>query len=316
MTLRVAVIVGPTATGKTRLAVEVAHKLGSEIISADSRQVYRGLDLGTGKDVHEYSRVSPPVTCHLIDVCDPNDVYSLFHYQRDCYRVLRTLARDERFVSGAIPIVMCGGSGLYVEAVILDYRIADVPENTHMRRRLMERSHQGLVEQLRNEDRALHERTDLSSKKRVVRALEIADFAKRGEVRYSEPLAIDVEWSVFGVRVERSELRSRIALRVDSRLEQGMVDEVRVLVEKGIPPDRIAMLGLEYREISTYLRGDVSYGQMVTNLKAKIRQFAKRQMTYFRGMERRGIPITWIQPDDVDVVLNALEAPNAWGMER
>lgn len=302
MTLRLIAIVGPTATGKTRLAVDLAHRLGSEIISADSRQVYVGLDIGTGKDLEEYSRVSPPVPYHLIDVCDPRQVYTLFDYQQDCYRLLRAKAAEDRFGSGTVPLLLVGGSGLYTEAVLRGFRIADVPENRELRVRLMRRGHGELVERLRRTAPDLYRDTDLKSKKRVVRALEIAEHANLSPTRAGAPLGIDIESAVFGVHVDRAELRRRIALRVERRLDQGMVDEVRSLLAAGVSHDRLSSLGLEYRIVGEYLRGVISHDVMREALKTRIGQFAKRQMTYFRGMERRGIPVRWISPDDIDVL--------------
>lgn len=306
MTLRLVVIVGPTATGKTRLAVEVAHRLESEIVSADSRQVYVGLDIGTGKDIEEYSRVSPPVPHHLIDICDPRRVFTVFDFQRACYEILRSKAREARFGSGAVPLVMAGGTGFYVEAVLRGYRIADVPEDRAFRERLMQRPHDELVERLLETAPELHSETDLTSTKRVVRALEVAEHARRSPIRFSEPLGIGLDVAVFAVRVDRSVLRRRIAARVDRRLDRGMVDEVRSLVAAGISHERLQMLGLEYRVIGDYLRGDMSFDVMRETLKTRIGQFAKRQMTYFRGMERRGTPIRWISPDDVAAVLSVV----------
>jgi tRNA dimethylallyltransferase len=306
VTLRLVVIVGPTAAGKTRLAVEVAHRLGSEIISADSRQVYLGLDIGTGKDLEEYSRVTPPVPHHLIDVCDPRQVYTLFDFQRACYQLLREKASESRFGSGAVPLLVAGGTGLYVEAVLRGYRIADVPENPALRRRLMGQSRAELVERLLRTALDLHRETDLTSTKRVVRALEIAEHAKSSTFRSSTPLGFDIDSTVFGVRVDRAELRRRIAVRVDHRLDHGMVDEVRSLLAAGVSHDRLQMLGLEYRVIGDYLRGDIAYDAMREMLKIRIGQFAKRQMTYFRGMERRGTPIRWISPNDAYAVLSTV----------
>jgi tRNA dimethylallyltransferase len=308
MTMRVAVILGPTATGKTRLAVTVAHRLGSEILSADSRQVYTGLDLGTGKDLEEYGAVSPPVPYHLIDICDPLKIYTLFDFQQDCYAVLRRCTDDERFESGAVPLLLVGGSGLYLEAVIREYRIADVPEDPVLRRRLMRRPLAELVEALRAEDPVLAARTDLASKKRVTRALEIVEFAKQRRPRYSAPSGLDLSYTVFGVQIDRELLLQRISDRVDRRLESGMVEEVKGLLDRGVPYERLQMLGMEYREIAAHLMGEKDFERMVTELKQRIAQLAKRQMTYYRGMERRGIPIRWVEPSDSDAILGELGA--------
>lgn len=297
MSLRLIVIVGPTATGKTRLAVAVAHRLGSEIISADSRQVYIGLDLGTGKDLDEYAAVSPPVSYHLIDIVPPETVYTLYHYQRDCYRLLRAKATEQRFGSGRVPLVVAGGSGLYVEAVLRGYEIADVPEDPILRRRLAALDHGELVSRLQQQDPAQLARTDLTSSKRVIRALEITAARRKGPVSLSQPLGIELEARVFAIRMDRRQLRRRISDRVEKRLAQGMVEEVRSLLAAGVSPERLQMLGMEYREISAFLSGAKSYDKMVDDLKREIRHLAKRQETYFRGMQRRGMAITWVGPE-------------------
>lgn len=292
-------IVGPTASGKTRLAVEVAHRLGSEIVSADSRQVYRGLDLGTGKDLGEYARVSPPVPYHLVDIAEPHTVYTLFDYQRDCHAVLRAKAADERFGSGRVPLLLVGGSGLYVEAVVRGYRLADVGEDAELRRRLSAVSRAELAELLDREAPELAARTDASSRKRLVRGLEVAAALRAGPVRFSEPLGLDVRWRVVGLRPGRDELRRRIARRVRERLAAGMVDEVRGLLAGGLAPSRLAMLGLEYREIGAHLAGEIGYDDMVRRLTVKIGQLAKRQETWFAGMPRRGVELRWVTPDEL-----------------
>jgi tRNA dimethylallyltransferase len=302
MSIRLLVLVGPTASGKTRLGVEVAHALGSEIISADSRQVYRGLDIGSGKDVGEYAAVTPPVPYHLIDVADPKEVYSVFHYQRDCYRLLEAKEQEPRFATGR-PLLMVGGTGLLVEAVLRGYRIPNVPEDEALRRRLMRRSQADLVEELRRADQELFLRTDCSSKKRVVRALEVADYARRQPVQYSPPPPLRIEFAVFVIDVLPDELARRIDMRLDQRLDEGMVAEVRGLLDAGVPPTRMAQLGLEYREVTAYLNGEKTEQEMVDDLRRGIRRFAKRQRTWFRGLPRRGIEVTRIAADDSDRLL-------------
>ncbi len=306
MSLHVLTIVGPTASGKTRLAVEIAHHLGSEIISADSRQVYRGLDIGTGKDLCEYASVSPPVAYHLIDIADPEEVYTLFRFQQDCYEVLRTMEAREPFSGTEVPTVMVGGSGLYVEAVVRGYRLADVPKNQELRTHLEKKNRDDLVAELRRRSPELAEKTDLSSKRRVIRSLEVVEFEQHTPVRYSEPPGVDLSFSVYGVRVERDKLRRRIGERLRSRLEEGMVEEVQGLLDRGITQSRLEELGLEYREIGTYLAGQKTRARMIADLEAAIGRFAKRQLTWFRGMERRGTPIRWIGPKDIQAVIEEL----------
>jgi tRNA dimethylallyltransferase len=303
MPVRLLVLLGPNASGKTRLGIDVAHRLGSEIISADSRQVYRGLDIGSGKDLDEYRAVSPPVPYHLIDVADPREVYSVFHYQRDCYRLLEEKARDPSF-GGGRPLLMVGGTGLFVEAVLRGYRIPNVPEDEALRRRLMRRNHAQLVEELRGLDNRLFRRTDCSSKKRVVRALEIANHARHHPVRYSPPPPVRIDHAVFAIDVPPEELGRRIDVRLEARFEQGMIAEVEGLLAAGLPQARMAQLGLEYREVTAYLSGTKSEQAMVEDLRRGIRQLAKRQRTWFRGLTRRGIDVTWIGPEDRDALLS------------
>jgi tRNA dimethylallyltransferase len=305
MAVRLLVIVGPTACGKTRLAVDVAHALGTEILSADSRQVYRGLDIGAGKDLDEYSRVTPPVPYHLIDVADPRSVYSVYHFQRDSYRLLAAKARQEPWQSGT-PLVMAGGSGLYVEAVLRGFRIANVPEDVELRKRLMRRGRESLIEELRGNDTDLLGRTDLTSKKRVVRALEIAAYAREHEVRYTEPPRESIDHALFCVEIPRPELHRRIDERLETRLREGLIAEVEGLLAAGVTAERMAQLGLEYREVTAYLTGSKSERRMIDDLRLGIRRFAKRQLTWFRGLPRRGIPVTPIAPDDAEALIGSV----------
>jgi tRNA dimethylallyltransferase len=308
MSLQVLAIVGPTACGKTRLGVEVAHRLGSEIVSADSRQVYRGLDIGTGKDLEEYAEVDPPVPYHLIDVADPAEVYTLFRFQQDCYRVLREMSVRPPFSEGAVPAVMVGGSGLYVEAVVRQYRLADVPNNPELRARLQNRFPADLVAELRRQSPDLALETDLKSARRVIRALEIAEYGMWNELRFGEPPGVSLGFSVFGIDVSRDELRRRIGTRLRARLEDGLIEEVQGLLDSGLGASRLDELGLEYREVAAHLLGKKSREEMASDLEIAIGQFAKRQQTWFRGMERRGTPISWIDPEDVESVLASVGA--------
>jgi tRNA dimethylallyltransferase len=302
VSIRLLVLIGPTASGKTRLGVEVAHALGSEILSADSRQVYRGLDIGSGKDLDEYSEVTPPVPYHLVDVADPAEVYSVFHYQRDCYRLLEEKERVPAHARG-LPLLMVGGTGLLVEAVLRGYRIPNVPEDEVLRRRLMRRNHAELLEELRRADAELFSRTDRNSKKRVVRALEIAHHARERPLQYSPPPPVRVEYAVFAIDVPADELRRRIDARLEERLAAGMIDEVQGLLDAGVSLARMAQLGLEYREVAAYLTGKKTEQGMIDDLRRGIRQFAKRQRTWFRGLPRRGIDVTWIAADDRNAML-------------
>jgi len=295
--MRLLVLVGPTASGKTRCGVEVAHRLGTEIISADSRQVYRGLDIGSGKDLDEYRRLTPPVPVHLIDVADPREIYTLFRFQMDCYRLFAQKEQAPGF-DERCPLVMVGGTGLFVEAVLRGYRIPDVPEDEALRERLESQDHADLSRQLQEMDEDLFRRTDVNSKRRVVRALEIAQHSLNGPVVHSPPPPVHIDAAVFAITVPPDELGARIDRRLDERLGQGLVEEVRGLLAAGLPPKRLAKLGLEYREVAAYLAGEKTREKMVEDLRTGIRQFAKRQRTWFRGLSRRGIDVNWIEAGD------------------
>ena len=303
MSVRILVVIGPTASGKTRLGVEVARRLGSEILSADSRQTYRGLNIGSGKDLDAYRQVKPPVPYHLIDVEEPTQIYSLFRFQQDCYDLIETKSRERRFAQG-VPLLMVGGSGLYIEAVLNGYRIADVPEDVELRKSLMERDHADLIRELDRLDPRQESQTDRASKKRVVRAIEIARYALHHEVVYSSPPSVPFDYAVFGIDIPRNELARRIDIRLDQRLQQGLIDEVRDLLRAGVTVARMNQLGLEYREVTAYLTGTKTEQQMLDDLRRGIRQFAKRQRTRFRGLPARGIDVTWIGPDDYGALLN------------
>jgi tRNA dimethylallyltransferase len=300
--IRIIAVAGPTAAGKTSLAVDAAGALGSEIISVDSRQVYRGLDIGSGKDLDEYRRTDPPVPVHLTDVADPAETYTVFHFQRDCYRIIGEAAAREPFRSGT-PLIMAGGSGLYLEAVLRGFRIPDVAEDPEYRERLMKLDREELVEMLRKKNPERAGKTDLSTRKRVVRALEIAEQEACRPVRYSEPPPVKMMVSAYVVEVERQELRRRISRRLDARLREGLVDEVRRLLEAGLPPERLRRLGLEYREVASFLAGEKTREQMVSDLRHGIFRFARRQEIWFRGMERRGMPVSRIGPGDAGILV-------------
>jgi tRNA dimethylallyltransferase len=294
--VRLIVIGGPTATGKTALAAGVAHALGIDVISADSRQVYRGLDLGTGKDLVEYRRHEPPVRHHLIDIVDPGEVYTLFQYQDQCYRVIEALSREPGPRGRAA--VLAGGTGLYMEAVLRRYRIANVPEDAELREKLSRRDHADLAEELRRLDPDRAARTDLSSKKRIVRALEVAHWGRVHEVRYSREPEVGFTHRIFAPRLPREILRERIRIRLEERLGEGMIEEVEGLLGRGVPAERLKLLGMEYREITCYLLGEKDRTTMARDLLHEIHLLAKRQETYFRGMERRGLPIRWLDPGE------------------
>lgn len=279
-------VVGPTASGKTSLAVDLALAIGNaEIISADSRQVYRGMDIGTGKDVAEYTRDGVTVPSHLIDIADAGEKYNLFEFQRDF------LSAYEDIKSRGVFPIMCGGSGLYVESVLKGYRLLPVPENLSLRAELETKSLEELTAILANY-KQLHNNTDTDNKKRAIRAIEIEEYYLSCPVE--ERLFPQLETLVIGVSVDREVRRARISRRLRERLENGMVDEVRRLLDSGLKPDQLIYYGLEYKYLTLYITGAMSYDDMVQGLEIAIHQFAKRQMTWFRGMEKRGTEIRWV----------------------
>jgi tRNA dimethylallyltransferase len=286
------VICGPTASGKTSLGVALALEFNGEIISADSRQIYRGMDIGTGKDLHEYSTPQGPVPYHLIDICEPAELYTLQHYQRDFYAAFRDIRARSR-----LPIVV-GGTGLYIEAVLKHYRIPNVPENRVLREKLMQESIGELIGRLKKLDPDLYSNTDTSSKKRIVRSLEIALFGQDHEIKWSDENPPNIDPLVLAIRWPRKELHARINRRLEERLARGMIEEVERILQSGIPRERFDLFGMEYKHVATCLNGTVSRKEMVKNLRYAIHQMAKRQETWFRGMERRGIATHWIDRAD------------------
>jgi len=285
------VILGPTASGKTRLAARLAAEMGAEVISADSRQVYRGMDIGTGKDLSEYAVDGVRVPCHLIDVAEPERRFSVFEFQQRFYECLREIA-----ARGKMPILV-GGTGLYIESILRKYRMQPVPEDPKLREELSGRSMDELTAMLLRLNPAVHNTTDLTGRERLVRAIEIAvHTARQGpQDAIDRP---DLAPLVIGVRWDREVLRERIARRLRERLGQGMIEEVQRLRDTGVSWERLDEMGLEYRYVSLYLRGEMAFEEMVRTLTIRIRQFAKRQDTWFRGMERRGIAIRWIEGAD------------------
>lgn len=298
-------ILGPTASGKTDLATHLAARLNAEIISADSRQVYRGMDIGTGKDLADYMVDGHVVPYHLIDICEPGTKYNLFRYQQDfldCYEDIRS--------RGALPI-LCGGTGLYIEAVLKGYSLSPVPQNPELRAKLEEKSLEELTHLLADlkekNHSVMHNKTDVDSCQRAIRAIEIETYnlTKPTEERQCPP----IDSLIIGVDIDREERRRKITKRLKERLKAGMIDEVDGLLKRGIPADDLIYYGLEYKFVTEYLIGKLSYDEMFRQLEIAIHQFAKRQMTWFRGMERRGFTIHWIdamQPmkDKVEKILS------------
>lgn len=279
------VITGPTATGKTTLAVHYARRHGGEIISADSRQVFRGMDLGTGKDLTEYGTGQDKVKYHLIDIADAGEEYNVFSFQQDFLKAYRRITGD-----GRIP-VLCGGTGLYIESVLKGYRLLAVPKNPSLRQKLETMELKDL-QNLLTRYKTPHNTTDTLSRPRLVRAIEIQDYYHHHRKEAHDFPHINS--LVFAIHYERSQLRDRITRRLKQRLEEGMAKEVENLLQKGISPDALRFYGLEYRHLTDYVTGKTSYQEMFSRLNTGIHQFAKRQMTWFRRMERQGIAIHWL----------------------
>ena len=302
---RMITILGPTASGKTDFAAHLAARLGAEIISADSRQVYRGMDIGTGKDLADYTVEGHTVPYHLIDMCEPGTKYNLFRYQQDfldCYEDIRN--------RGVLPI-LCGGTGLYIEAVLKGYSLSPVPQNPGLRKALEDKSLEELtamlVELKAKNHSVMHNKTDVDSCQRAIRAIEIETYnlTKPTEERQCPP----IDSLIIGVDIDREARRRKITSRLKVRLEEGMIAEIAGLLKRGIPAEDLIYYGLEYKFVTEHLIGKLSYDEMFRQLEIAIHQFAKRQMTWFRGMERRGFTIHWVNAaqkmeDKVEEIMN------------
>lgn len=280
-------ILGPTACGKTSVATALAARLKGEIISADSRQVFRGMDIGTGKDLGDYVVDDQQIPYHLIDIAEAGTKYSVFEFQRDFLAAYETICQR-----GHQPI-LCGGTGLYIESVLRAYRLVEVPVNPALRARLEGKSLDELTALLATYKR-LHNTTDVDTARRAIRAIEIEDYYREHHIDETQPFPA-LQSLTIGLDIPRELRRERISRRLHKRLdEEGMVDEVKQLLDSGVPADALISYGLEYRYLTLYLTGKLDYETMVQQLEISIHQFAKRQMTYFRGMERRGVTIRWI----------------------
>ena len=284
--LDIIAIVGPTASGKTTLAVALAKRIGTEIISADSRQLYKGMDIGTGKDLAEYTIDGVTIPYHLIDICPAGYRYNLFEYVRDF-----NAAYADMVARGKQPL-LCGGTGLYVETILKGYALPPVPENQSLREALQDKTLEQLADILRGY-KTLHNTTDIDTCKRAIRAIEIAEYYSHQEPELLEPRPMKNPL-IVGVDIDRELRRAKITRRLHERLQEGMVDEVKGLLDSGIEPESLIYYGLECKFLTEYIIGCTTYEEMVERLEIAIHQFAKRQMTWFRGMERRGHTIKWI----------------------
>jgi len=296
-------VLGPTACGKTAFASALAARMGSEIISADSRQVYRRMDIGTGKDVCDYTIDGRQIPYHLIDICEPGTKYNVFQYQHDFFDVFNKLKH-----AGVVPI-LCGGTGMYIEAVLKGYKLLDVPANPELRESLKGKSLAELEEILASY-KTLHNKTDVDSSQRAIRAIEIEEYYKTEEPGRNE--FEPIKSLIIGLDIDRELRREKISKRLHSRLDEGMIDEVRALLDSGIHPDDLIYYGLEYKFLTQHIIGQLTREDMIKQLEIAIHQFAKRQMTWFRGMERRGFTINWIDASmpTEDKIMQAIELIN------
>ena len=279
------VITGPTASGKTRLAAELADMLNGEIISADSRQVYKGMDVGTGKDLADYVVNGNIIPAHLVDMVEPGYEFNVFEFQSHFIKAFEHIrARDKQ-------AIMCGGTGLYIEAALAKYHLLKVPENPQLRQKLNNMAQDELVEALKAL-RPLHNTTDITERNRLIRAIEIETYQKE-HAQDPKPFP-EFSHIIFAIDFPRDEIRSRITYRLKKRLENGMIEEIQSLLKKGLKPEQLIFYGLEYKYLTQYVTGEINYDEMFQKLNTAIHQFAKRQMTWFRRMERNGFKIHWL----------------------
>ena len=283
------VILGPTASGKTRLATHLAHKIQGEIISADSRQVYRGMNVGTGKDLNEYHIDNQDVPYHLIDILDGGQQYNIHQFQQDFQQTFDDISSRNK------PAILCGGSGMYLEAVLKGYEFTAIPINEFFREELLQKSTEDLLKQFHKIQSQYTKKADISTRKRLIRAIEISQFLWQNP-NYNITQPNIPKFIIFGINPATETRRISITKRLHERLQHGMIDEVKTLIDSGISPDKLIFYGLEYKFITQYLMGELTYEIMVERLNVAIHQFAKRQMTYFRKMERDGLKINWLDP--------------------
>ena len=297
------VILGPTATGKTRLAVQIAKKFNGEIISADSRQVYRGMDIGTGKDLKDYNIDGKSIPYHLIDIIDPTEDYNVARFQTDAFKISKKI-KDK----GILPII-CGGTGFYIKALLMNFKIPQTKPNLILRKKLEDLSLNELILKLETISEGASKRNLIDTKRRVIRAIEIEndniDHYNRIDLNKQSCTKIN-NYLVLGVLYERDEIRKRITIRLNKRLESGMIEEVEQLIKLGITKSRLESFGLEYRYLSRYLSGEINKLEMTSLLNTAIHQFAKKQMTFFRNMEKNGIKINWIPKGNLDLAINKI----------
>lgn len=292
-------VLGPTATGKTRLAVELANRLNGEIISADSRQIYRGMDIGTGKDLEDYSIDGKNILYHLIDILDPTEDYNVFRFQNDFQKVYNNIQNRK-----TLPI-LCGGTGLYLDSILLNYKFEPIDANTELRKELESKSIDELMKQLKNLDLNLFNNWNLDTKRRIIRGIELA--LENGNPETNSRANDLSRTCILGVHYPTEIIRDRITNRLKIRLENGMIEEVELLLKNGLPKERLDYFGLEYKFIGRYLDGELIKDELFELLNIAIHQFAKRQRSWFRRMEKRGVKINWIKEGNLETAMNVIE---------
>lgn len=291
------VVLGPTATGKTKLAVKIANQYKGEIISADSRQIYKGMDIGTGKDLKEYQINKNYILHHLIDILDPQSNYSVYQFKQDFTKIYNSLVKKNK-----LPI-LCGGTGLYIESVLLDYKIPNVGPNDNLRAMLDKNSLKDLIDHLKSIDADQYDENYHVTKRRIIRTIEIIKSNKK--LNFNQTIKIKNPL-IIGLKFEREKLLNNIQKRLQKRIESGMIEEVQTLIDNGMGLDRLKYFGLEYKFIGEYLFDEIPYQDMLEKLNYAINRFSKRQMTFFRRMEKRGLEITWISENNLDLIYKYL----------
>ncbi|GAB3164298.1 tRNA (adenosine(37)-N6)-dimethylallyltransferase MiaA [Telluribacter humicola] len=299
------VILGPTASGKTHLAVQVAQRLGGEIISADSRQVYRGMDIGTGKDLAEYTTSQGTVPYHLIDIVEAGEKYNVHRFQEDFGKMLNEIQQRGN------PVIVCGGTGLYLDAILRGHQYTSIPIDEQLRLELNELTDEELSERFQSTSSSYSALADTSTRKRLIRAIEISTYLRVYPEHTPPAASAQVEYLAFGLNPPVDVRRDRISIRLRHRLEQGLIEEVEGLLQQGLIAEQLIYYGLEYKYLTEYLTGQLPYEHMVQRLETEIHRFAKRQMTFFRKMERDGIPIHWL-PWEADTSVQVEEIVFRW----
>ena len=294
--LELITILGPTASGKTKLAVNLAYSYDGEIISADSRQIYRGMDIGTGKDLDEYHFNGQNIPYHLINIIDPTENYSVYHFQKEFYLVKNNIKNN-----GKLPI-LCGGTGLYLDSILLDYKFENIDANQNLREKLESKSKEYLIKYLKNLNKEFFEKWNIDTKRRIIRGIELAIKNGKPEI-YSKPNK-NLNSCTIGIRYPRDVIKKRITSRLDYRLNNGMIEEVEMLIQNGLPKTRLDYFGLEYKFVRKYLDGELVKEELFELLNIAIHQFAKRQSSWFRRMEKRGVKIYWIDEGNVEKAIN------------